>query len=147
MATETQSYAHHTRWDPAFHFFVLPVFVLAFAASVAHLVWHFGRHPFYGILLVVLALAALIAIFKIRLNALKVQDRVIRLEERLRLAAVLPESLRPRIPELSVSQLIGLRFASDEELPALVERTLTEKLSCADIKKAVKNWRADNWRV
>jgi hypothetical protein len=142
-----QSYAHHARWDPWFHFFVLPVFVLAAIIAIVHAVLHIGHHPIHSVMLVVFALAALAAIFKIRMNALKVQDRVIRLEERLRLAAILPEALRVRISELTESQLIGLRFASDAELPGLVERTLTEKLSCDAIKKSVKDWRPDNWRV
>jgi hypothetical protein len=83
----------------------------------------------------------------VRLYALKVQDRVIRLEERLRLTQILQEPLRSRIPELTVDQLCGLRFASDAELPKLVERTLNEKLKRADIKKAIQNWRPDYWRV
>ena len=147
MADTPQSYAHHTRWDPPFHFFILPVFVIAFVAAIVHYVMHFHHHPIHGFFLILLALAALVAIFKIRLNALKVQDRVIRLEERLRLATVLPEPLRSRIPELTVSQLIALRFASDGELPGLVQKVLNEKLSRDDIKKAIQNWRADDWRV
>ena len=142
-----QSYAHHTRWDPPFHFFVLPVFALAAIVAIVHAVMHFNHHPLHGVMLVLFALAALVAIFKIRLNALKVQDRVIRLEERLRLAIILPEPLRSGIPELTESQLIGLRFASDGELPALVQRALTEKLSCDDIKKSIKTWRPDTFRV
>jgi hypothetical protein len=147
VADSPQSYAHHTRWDPPFHFFILPVFLAAFIASIVHLVMSFNHHPLHGSLLVVLALAALLAIFKIRLNALKVQDRVIRLEERLRLATLLPEPLRSRIPELTVGQLVALRFASDSELPALVQKTLNEKLSRDDIKKSIQKWRPDDWRV
>jgi hypothetical protein len=148
MADTPQSYAHHTRWDPWFHFFIIPVFVLALlTAIVLHLILHFQPHPLHGVLITVFGVALLMAVFKIRLYALKVQDRVIRLEERLRLATVLPEPLRSRISELAEGQLIALRFASDGELPGLVQRTLNEKLSRDDIKKSIQSWRADNWRV
>ncbi len=146
-----QSYAHHTRWDPWFHFFVLPVFVLALIMSLIHFFAHITegdfRDHFHAFLLILLAAALLVAVFKIRLYALKVQDRVIRLEERLRLTQLLSEPLRSRIPELTEGQLCGLRFASDAEVPKLVERALSEKLSRKDIKRAIKNWRPDYWRV
>ena len=85
--------------------------------------------------------------FKARLYALKVQDRLIRLEERERLASLLPEPLRLRLGELREGQLVGLRFCCDGEIPTLVQETLTKNLSQADIKKAIKVWRADNFRV
>ncbi|HMD17801.1 MAG TPA: DUF6526 family protein [Terriglobales bacterium] len=144
MAASPQNFSNHTRYDPPFHFFVLPVFAITLIASVVHLVRRPGLHSAW---FVVVMLAALAAIFKIRLNALKVQDRVIRLEERLRLASLLDPALRPRIPEFTESQLIALRFASDAELPALAARALNQQLSAADIKKAVQQWRPDYWRV
>ena len=94
-----------------------------------------------------LATAAVVAVFRIRIYALRVQDRLIRLEERLRLSKLLPESQYPRITKLSEGQLIGLRFADDAEVPALVQRALAENLSRADIKKAVGTWRPDYWRI
>jgi len=139
-----QTLANHTRFDPLYHFFTIPVFAITWIASVVMLVRHPGLMTAWG---VVLAFAALVAVFKLRIYALKVQDRVIRLEERLRLATILGEAQRPLIARLTEAQLIGLRFASDEEAAALAERALTENLSRSDIKKAIKNWRPDYWRA
>jgi hypothetical protein len=145
MSAETpQNFSNHTRYDPLFHFFVLPVFAITLIVTIVHLVRRPGLHSAW---VVVVALAALVAVLHIRFYAIRVQDRVIRLEERLRLANLLDPSLRPRIPELSEAQLVALRFASDAELPALAARALNEKLSRDDIKKAIQNWRPDHWRV
>ena len=139
-----QTFANYTRWDPLYHFFALPVFFLLALAGMVHFLWRPGWHT--GLMFVA-GVALAIAVFKIRLYALRVQDRVIRLEERLRLTALLPEPLRSRIPELTEGQLIALRFASDAEVPKLTERALSEKLSREGIKKAIQNWRPDYWRV
>jgi len=151
MAEKPQTFASHTRFDPLFHFFLLPIFGIALIMALVHFFSHLRRSSVYGnfhsFLIVVLAIAFLVLAFKTRLYALKVQDRVIRLEERLRLTQLLQEPLRSRIPELTEGQLVALRFASDAEVPALVDRALKEKLSRSDIKKSIKNWRPDNWRV
>jgi len=144
MAEAPQSLSSHTRYDPLFHFFILPVFVLLLLASIVHLVM---RPSLHSALLVVVAIAMAAAIFKLRMYPIKVQDRVIRLEERLRLATLLDPALRPRIAEFTESQLIALRFASDAELSALAARVLNEKLAAPEIKKAIQQWRPDNWRV
>jgi hypothetical protein len=146
-----QTFANHTRFDPAFHFFVLPLFALGLLLALVHFFAHITHGDFrdhlHAFLLILLALALLVLALKERMYSLKLQDRVIRLEERLRLATLLPEPLRARILELTEDQLVGLRFASDPEIPKLVERTLKEKLSRADIKKSIQNWRGDYWRV
>jgi hypothetical protein len=149
--TKPQTLANHTRFDPPFHFFVLPIFALGLILSLVHFFAHIThgdlRDHVHSFLLVLLALAFLILAFKVRFYALRLQDRIIRLEERLRLTQLLSEPLRSRIPELTEDQLCGLRFASDAEIPKLVERALNEKLSRADIKKAIQTWRPDYWRV
>jgi hypothetical protein len=142
--TKVQTYANHGRFDPWYHFFLAPIALIIFIASIVHLVRH--PHP-WGLMHVVLAFALVVLVVKLRTYSLKVQDRVIRLEERLRLATLLPEPLRSRINELDIRQLIALRFASDAETPALVERALNEKLTQKQIKQAIQNWRADNFRV
>lgn len=139
-----QTFANHARLDPPFHLFILPVFAISLIITIVHLIMHPGLHSAW---VVVFILAAAIAVTKTRTYALKVQDRVIRLEERLRLAILLDKPLRGRINELSESQLVGLRFASDAELPALVERALSQKMSNKEIKKAIVQWKPDYWRV
>ena len=140
----TQDLAHHTRWDPPFHFFAAPVFLINAIFSIVHLV----RHPsLESGWMMVIAFGLAVVTFKGRTNSLKVQDRVIRLEERLRLSGLLPEPLRSRIGELTERQLISLRFASDAEIPGLVALTFSNQLSPADIKKSIVNWRADHFRV
>ena len=140
----SQSLANHTRFDPPFHFFVLSV--LGITPLLA--IWRFIQYPtFESAWLTLVAVALLVLAFKTRLYALKAQDRVIRLEERLRLASLLQEPLRSQAAELAEGQLIALRFASDRELPDLVEKTLSGKLSKAEIKKAITSWRADDFRI
>lgn len=139
-----QNLSNHARRDPPFHFFILPVFAITVVVTIVNLAMHPGLHSAW---LVVLALAGMAAVFKIRLYALKLQDRIIRLEERLRLAILLDKPLRARMGELSESQLVALRFASDAELPALAASALANKLSNTEIKKAVGQWRPDYWRV
>ena len=140
----SQNLANHTRFDPLFHFFLLPVVVALWIYSLVVLIRHPSWEHGWGLLLVT---ALFVAAGKARGYALKVQDRVIRLEERLRLAALLPDPVRSQIAKLTEAQLIALRFASDAETTALVQRTLSENLSRADIKKSIKNWQPDFWRV
>jgi Family of unknown function (DUF6526) len=152
MAEKTpQTFANHTRFDPLFHAFLLPVFGIALIIALINFFYYLPNrsalHSLHAFLLVLFAAALLVHAFKTRLYSLKVQDRVIRLEERLRLMQILPDSLRARISELTEGQLVALRFASDAEIPALVQRALNEKLSRADIKKSIQNWRPDYWRV
>ena len=140
----SQSYANHARLDPPYHFFALPVLAITFLLSIWNLIRSFN---FLHVWMAVVALALVVVAFKARIYALKAQDRVIRLEERLRLAALLPEPLRARIPQLTESQLIALRFACDAEVPGLVEKTLAGNLPRAEIKKAIVTWRPDYFRV
>ena len=139
-----QSLQNHTRLDPLFHFFLAPLSVFFVIESVVRIV----RAPDWDSTVHLLAaIFAFVALFKLRIYPLKVQDRVIRLEERLRLKELLPPSLQSRIPELSERQLIGLRFASDAELPDLAAKALEANLTGAQIKQSVRLWRPDNWRV
>jgi hypothetical protein len=139
-----QSLENHARLDPPVHFFLFPVAAATFIWMIVNLV----KSPdIPHAALVVLAAAGLVGAFKIRLYALKVQDRVIRLEERLRLATILPERLRGSIGDLTESQLVALRFASDSELAGLVEKALSSNLKNSDIKKEIKTWRPDYFRV
>jgi len=142
--TTPQSYANHTRLDPGFHFVLVPLVFVAFILSIISLVRHPGLD---SILWMLLAVALFLTAGKARSYALKAQDRVIRLEERLRLSMLLPEAARPRIAELTEPQLIALRFASDAELPALAMRALNEGLTSKQIKTSIQSWRADTFRV
>jgi hypothetical protein len=141
MAERVQTYKNHLRWLPAFHFFVLPVLLL----NVLNEVRRAWRYPSEGSLFVVVVAAALFTLaFLSRSQAVTVQDRVIRLEMRLRLRQILPPELQTRIQDLTHRQLVALRFASDAELPGLVREILDGKLTTGkEIKLRVKNWQGD----
>lgn len=141
-----QNFKNHVRFVPPFHFFVLPVLLINFIWSLFQL--KSLGFTFAGIFGVILALALLLLALHARFFALSVQDRVIRLEERLRYERLLPEELRWRADELTVDQCVALRFAGDEELPSLMRKALDEKLTKRKaIKQLIKNWRPDHLRA
>lgn len=142
--TKVQNYANHAKFDPPFHFFLAPIFLINLIVCIVHAFRYPRLESFWT---VVVALALLALVFKMRLYALKVQDRVIRLEERLRLTQLASEALRSRIGELTESQLIALRFASDAEAAGLATNALANGHKAKDIKQAIRNWRPDYFRV
>jgi hypothetical protein len=142
-----QTYKNHSRLDPLMHFFVFPTLITNFIFSIYVTIRHWPEHPHLHPWWIIVSFALLVLAFKARTYALRVQDRVIRIEERLRLTSLLPSADLPYVNELDVKQLIALRFASDAELPALVHRTLTENLDPKAIKQSITNWRPDNHRV
>jgi hypothetical protein len=142
-----QNLKNHGRLDPAFHYILFIVLVANLVFAVAHLVRHWGDTPISSAWFVVLSLAVFIPFTKLRTYPLKVQDRVIRLEERLRLQALAPAEWHPQIYRLSEDQLIGLRFAADDEVVELAKQSLEENLTRKQIKERINNWRADDWRV
>jgi len=148
-----QNFANHGKIAPAFHFFLIPVLIVNLVSSVV-LLYAAARHEwggfplFHAILNLILATALIVLAFLARIFALGVQDRVIRLEERLRLQQLLPEGLKERVGDFTTNQLVALRFASDAELPELAERVLRDNLNNRKaIKRMIRNWRPDDQRV
>jgi hypothetical protein len=139
-----QDLKHHGRLHPPFHIFSLGFLVLNLIAVIVHLVRHF---TLWNVWLLVMSIVVLVPFFLIRMYALKVQDRVIRLEERMRLRELAPADWRAQIDKLSADQFIGLRFAADEEVVALARQALEENLNRTQIKERIKVWRPDHWRV
>ena len=139
-----QSFKSHTKWDPPFHFFLMPVMLATLIFSVKH-AWAYPNG--ITLWLVLLSISMFVWLLKTRIYALGVQDRVIRLEERLRMEKLLPVELMLRFDELSVGQLVGLRFASDGELTDLARRALDERLTQKQIKAAIQKWRPDRVRI
>jgi Family of unknown function (DUF6526) len=142
-----QNLKNHTRWDPPFHFFVGPMLLLNFIFSIYVTIHDWPRYAHTHLWWILMSIVLFVMAGNLRSAALRAQDRIIRLEERLRLAALLPAADRAHIDELSIKQLIALRFASDAELPALVHKTLTQNLEPKAIKESITNWRPDYNRV
>ncbi len=142
---KVQSYKNHARNVPAYHFVAFPIFFI-------NVVWSayrtFVSFSFESVLALLLAIALVLLFFFARVFALTVQDRVIRLEMTLRLTQLLPADLRSRVNDFTVAQLVGLRFASDQELPDLARKVLEEKLTDRKaIKQLVRHWQPDLLRA
>jgi hypothetical protein len=140
-----QSFKSHRRYIPIYHFVALPILILNVVAQVLYFLKY---HTLYKLFMIVVALALAAIPFLLRTMIARVQDRVIRLEERLRLSNLLPAEMHARINDLTPSQLVGLRFAPDDEVVALAQRCMSGELTTGEqIKKEIKNWRPDNLRA
>lgn len=143
--TRPQSYATHRMFVPGFHFLAFGLLVLYLAWTIWQAIVAFSLEAVFDLLL---AVVLLLLFYYTRMFALRAQDRIIRLEVRLRLAGLLPADLAARIPELSTGQLIALRFASDEELPELTRRCLDGELRRReDVKRQIRTWVPDHQRL
>jgi hypothetical protein len=140
-----QTFENHARILPAYHYVAFPLFAVNFFYMLYQVVTAFSWANLVGF---GLSAALILLFFVARLMALTVQDRVIRLEERLRMRALLPADLQPRIEEFTVKQLVALRFAGDQELPALARKVLDGTITDQKaIKRMVTAWRADDQRA
>ena len=143
---EQQNFKNHGKVVPGFIFFVLPVLALNLGWTLNH--WRLAHFSFAGLVSVLTAAALLLGRILARGFALRVQDRVIRLEEQVRYARLLPADLQTRAAQLTLAQVIALRFASDEELPGLLRKVLDERIADRKaIKGMVTNWKADHLRA
>ena len=145
--SEEQNFKNHGRIDPPMHFFITPVLLINVIVMTVAAVNHRHHNLPYRAWLVFVAVALLTLALKSRAYGLKIQDRVIRLEEQLRYTALLPAAGVSASSALTMRQIIALRFASDAELPGLVARTLTENLAPKQIKQSIVTWRPDIDRV
>jgi len=141
-----QNYKNHRRFVPMFHYFLALLIIATFIGSIVNLVESVEKSAgvYSASLIVAVSVALIFTFYYLRIFALRAQDRAIRAEENLRYFAKNGKLLDPR---LTVRQIVGLRFASDGEFEALCERAISEGLSEDEIKKAISNWRADNYRV
>lgn len=142
--SETQSLKNHARFDPAYHFLLFGLYLL----NLVYASFHVYRQPSLSSgWYLTLSILAIVPLLKLRIYPLKVQDRVIRLEERLRLQALAPQEWHTHLYRLTEDQLIGLRFANDDEVIALAKQALEQNLNRKQIKERIRNWRADDWRI
>ena len=140
-----QNYANHRKFVPAFHFFALPILLANFLYAAYGLRLGLTVSSVLG---AATALALVLAAGLTRAMVMAVQDRVIRLEMRLKLRELLPADMQSKIMSLSPKQLVGLRFASDAELPSLVSQVIKDNIASAEaIKKMIKDWQADDVRA
>lgn len=144
---QPQSFKNHTRFDPPFHFFVLPMLLLNLGFAIYATIHSWPNYEHTHLWWIAMSIVFFVMAGISRSSALRAQDRIIRLEEQLRLADLLAEEELGLIEALSIRQYIGLRFASDAEVAALAKRAVAENLTEKQIKESILNWRPDNHRV
>ena len=144
---QPQSFKNHARFDPPFHFFIAPVLLLNVIFTIWVAIHTWPQHIVVHLWVVLISIVLFVMAGIFRGYALKNQDRLIRLEEQLRLADLIDEDQLALIDALTVDQYIGLRFASDAEVAALAQRAVTENLTRKQIKEAITTWRPDNHRI
>ncbi len=144
MSKTEQSFKKHGRFDPLYHFFMLALYLANLVYASVH---EYHYRTISSAWYLFLSIAVIVPMFRLRSYPLKVQDRVIRLEERLRLQALAPAEWHAQIYRLSEDQLIGLRFAGDGEVVELAKQALEHNWNRKQIKERIKDWRADDWRV
>lgn len=139
-----QNYKNHAKFIPVFHYIALPLLLVNFFGALFRVTQEVS---FYALNDVGLAISLIVVAVFTRLFALKAQDRVIRLEEQIRMQTFLPDALKVHVGRLTMGQIVALRFASDEELADLTQEALDQNTSPNALKQAVKNWRPDYDRV
>jgi uncharacterized membrane protein len=139
-----QNFSNHKRYDPLYHFVLMPASLLGLVLSIINLINAAPIQHYNAALLVIVFIILFIIVALTRIYSLKVQNRIIRTEENFRHFIL---TGKPLDPHLRMGQIVALRFASDEEVPVLTARAVNEKMSATDIKKSIKNWRADYYRI